>query len=201
MDRGCLHRNTRAIWLLILLGRHPFLVGEDRTLQFAQLRTRLEAEFIDHPGAESAVHLERLRLAAAATQRTHQLRMRPLLERSGSHERLEFGDHFSVSAQREVTIDPVSDGKVVEFAQAPELSVDERVVLQTFHRQPAPLGQCLGQQTSPRRRLRDAVRLRDVQPKTPDVGLLVADAKPVAARLGHERARAVVVERATQLGD
>ena len=57
-----------------LLGRQLGVVREDRLLEPPQLRPGLDPELVDEQPAPLAHHLERLRLAAAAVEREHQVR-------------------------------------------------------------------------------------------------------------------------------
>ena len=56
--------------------------------------------------ARRPVGLERLRLAARAVQREHQLAAQPLAQRVLGDERLELADELGVPPQREVGVDP-----------------------------------------------------------------------------------------------
>ena len=57
------------------------VLRQDRVLEGAQLGARLDADLLDERAPGAAVGLERVRLAAAAVQREHQLRAQVLAQR------------------------------------------------------------------------------------------------------------------------
>ena len=66
-------------------------MGEDRALQFPQLRPRLETELTVQELPPLAVRLQCLRLAAGAVEREHQEPAQPLAVRVLADKRLELG--------------------------------------------------------------------------------------------------------------
>ena len=67
-------------------------MDEDRLVEFVQLGSRLEPELFDEDVAGVAVGCQRVRLAAAAVEREHQLRVQPLTPRVLRDVPLQVGD-------------------------------------------------------------------------------------------------------------
>ena len=68
------------------------VLAQDRALQLAQPRARLEPELLHEPGARVAIDRQRLLLAPRAVEREHQLAAQLLAQRMLARERVELGD-------------------------------------------------------------------------------------------------------------
>ena len=79
------------------------VVAEDRLLELLERRARLEAELLDEARSGRPVHLERLRLAAAAVEREHAQRLEALAQRVLGRQRLELADELGLPRR---TLDP-----------------------------------------------------------------------------------------------
>jgi hypothetical protein len=81
------------------------VLREDRALQIAQRRPRLEPELVDEHAAGFAKRLERLGLTPRAVQREHELRPQPLAERMLRDERLELAHELVVPSELQLELD------------------------------------------------------------------------------------------------
>ena len=90
-----------------------------------QLRPGLEADLLDQPGPRGAVGLQRLRLAAVAVEREHELAAQPLAQRMLAHERLQLADHARVVAERELRLDAQLDRRQPQLLQADDRPLGE----------------------------------------------------------------------------
>ena len=68
-----------------------WILRENRLLQRAQLRARLDANLLDQRSPRAPVRLERLRLPAAAVEGEHEVSTQTLAQRLLGHRRLELG--------------------------------------------------------------------------------------------------------------
>ena len=121
------------------------VLAEDRGLELAELRAGIDAELLDEGLACSAVGSERIRLAAGAVEREHELRARALAQRLGLDERLELGDELGVTAQCEVGVDALLDDDGSQLLEARDLRLRERLVDEVGERRPAPERERLAQ--------------------------------------------------------
>jgi hypothetical protein len=88
-------------------------VGQDGFVEVVEVGAWLDPELLDEHLAGVAVGLERVCLAAAATQREHQLRVQPLTPRVLAGELLELTDQLSVAPDDEVGLDAQLEGREV----------------------------------------------------------------------------------------
>ena len=121
------------------------VLAEDRGLELAELRAGIDAELLDEGLARGAVGGERVRLAARAVEREHELRARALAQRLGLDERLELGDELGVTAEREVGVDALLDDDGSQLLEARDLRLRERLVDEVGERRPAPERERLAQ--------------------------------------------------------
>ena len=82
---------------------------ENPLVELDQRRARVESELVGEEATSSLVGLERVRLAAGAIQRQHQLPPDSLLERMLRGQALDFRHQLSRPAVREVGVDPLDD--------------------------------------------------------------------------------------------
>jgi hypothetical protein len=81
------------------------LLAEDRLLELLERRARVDPELLDERSARVPVDLERLRLAARAVEREHELGAEALAERVRGDELLQLSDDFPVPAEGEIGLD------------------------------------------------------------------------------------------------
>ena len=90
---------------------------EDRALQPAQCRRRLDTELVPQRLPHPPVDLERLRLPTRSVEREHQLRAQPLSRRVLHRELVELTDDLGVTAEVEVRIDPQLERRKLDLVQ------------------------------------------------------------------------------------
>jgi hypothetical protein len=103
---------------------------------------RLDAELIRQRPAGITVGLERLRLAARAVEREHQLSSLALAERVLRDQRFELADDLGVAAKLEVGVDSVLDRRQPQLLEAPDLVLRKRLVLELGQGRPSPECEC-----------------------------------------------------------
>ena len=81
------------------------VLPQDRAVQLAEGRARLDPELVHERAASVLVGLERLRLPAGAIEREHQLRAQTLAQRILGDERLQLADELGVEPGLEVGVD------------------------------------------------------------------------------------------------
>jgi hypothetical protein len=81
------------------------ILAQDRQLQIAQPRRRLDAQLLVEPPAEALVGGERLGLAARAVEGEHELAVRALAQRVRRDQQLELGDELAGRAAGEIRLD------------------------------------------------------------------------------------------------
>ena len=97
------------------------------------------------------VALQRVRLAAGAVEREHQLAAQPLPQRVLVDERLELGDELAGAAQLEIGVDPFLERVEAKLLETADLVLRERLEgevgerrsppdRQRFAEEPGPLG-------------------------------------------------------------
>ena len=122
------------------------LLAEDRAVERLQLRAGLDAELLDERPARVVVGRERLRLAAAAVERQHQLPAQPLAQRVRADERLELGDQLGVRAELEIGCDPLLEHAEPQILEPVDLGLRERLRLEVGERRAAPQVERLAEQ-------------------------------------------------------
>ena len=174
-------------------GRRGDLVAQDRRLQRAQLRRRLDAQAVDERLVRAAVGLQRVRLPPGAVEREHLLAAQPLAQRMLAHERLELADHLGVAAAGEVRVDPVAQARQPQVLQPRDLRLREALVGDVRERRAAPQRE----RPSQRRRRLPRLAARELGATAPEellepVGVERSRRQPqrVAAALGDEHALA-----------
>jgi hypothetical protein len=120
-------------------------VAQDRPLQLAKGRRRLEAELLQQQLPHLAVDLEGLGLAAAAVEGEHQLAAEPLAQRLGGDQALELADQLGPGAKGQVGVDPLLHTDQAQLLKAGDLGLGERLVAEVGQRRSPPQGQRLGQ--------------------------------------------------------
>ena len=126
------------------------VLAQDRRLERAQVRRRLDAEPVDERAARVAVGRERVGLAAGAVEREHLLAAQPLAQRMLAHERLELARDLGVPPAREVGVDAVAQAGEPQILQPRDLGLGEALVGDVRERRAAPQRERLAQR---RRRL------------------------------------------------
>ena len=119
-ERGDEERPARARDRLAPRARMGELrvLAEDRGVQFAQPRARLDAELVHEHRAGAAVCLERFGLASRPVERGHQEPAGPFAERMLRHEPLERGDDVDVAPERELRLDPPLEREDAQLLEA-----------------------------------------------------------------------------------
>ena len=173
---------------------------EDRPLQIAQRRPRLEAELVHHGPARVVVGRERLGLASGTVEREHQLGSESLAERVLAHQRTQLRHQLGGRAALQLGRDQLLAGLDPQLLQPCDGLARERLVLEARERPAAPQReprpQCLRRALGPVRRELLAPGVEgSLEPV--EVQLSGLDAQGVAARSGCEPA-AVVAERLSQ---
>ena len=111
---------------------------EDPPLQLAELLARLEPELLDERRARIAIRLERLRLAARAIQRQHQLTREALAQRMRPDRRRELTDEVGVPAVGELALEPTFQGGQAQLLEARDLALGEVLEREVGERRAAP---------------------------------------------------------------
>ena len=94
------------------------VLTEDRRLQPAQLRARIQAELVGEHPPGVAEGTQRVRLTARAVQGQHQLAPQALAERCGPNRPVEVGDQVGVATHRQQGVETVFAGGRPQFLQA-----------------------------------------------------------------------------------
>ncbi len=118
--------------------RERRILPQDRPLELAQLRTRVEAELLVEQLLALAIHVQCLGLATRPVQRAHEERARPFLKRVRPHERLQLGDELGTTAEIELRLDATFDRVLTQLAEARRLRLDEGLVLEVGERRAPP---------------------------------------------------------------
>ena len=173
-------------------------MGEDHRLQPAQLRAGLEPELLDQEPAALAHDLERVRLAAGAVERQHQLPAQPLAQRVLGHERAQLADQVGGVAARQLGRQPLLDRLQPQLLQARDLALGELVEAMVGERGPAPQRQRRLELVGRQQRLeaaavdRVALDLQRVAGRAPAHRQLLADPRAQARDLLLQRLVAAV---------
>jgi hypothetical protein len=114
------------------------ILAEDRLLEAPQLGAGLDAEVVDQRASRVAVDVERLRLAATAIERQHQLATRAFAERVLGHERLELPDELGVTARLQVGVHTVLERGEPQALESGDLRSREVLVREVCERRPTP---------------------------------------------------------------
>ena len=111
---------------------------EDRALELAQLRARLESELADERRPCIGICRERVGLAAGAVEGEHQPAAEPLAQRVAPRELLELPDQLGVAAEREVRVDAELERLDVRLLEPCYVIAGEALVLEVAERPTAP---------------------------------------------------------------
>ena len=131
---------------------------EHPTLHLLQLAPWFDPELLHEQSPRLPVDLERLRLAARAVQREHELPAQPFAQRRLRHESLEVPDDLRVAAEGELRVGEVLLRAEPQLLQPSDVGLAGVVVVQVGQRGAAPQREPLVQR--PRRRIRIAPRER-----------------------------------------
>ena len=135
------------------------VLPQDRALELAEERRRLDPELGVERLARRAVDVERLRLPAGAVEGSHERAHETLVQRMRADERLELGDELGVSAEREVGIDSQLERREAGGFEALGFRLREHVVRQLGEGLPAPESERLAEQPARAARRFGAFRL------------------------------------------
>ncbi len=161
-----------------ILAQHP-------PLELLQLRRRVEPELVGEREPRRPVDLERLRLAAAAVEREHQLAAQPLAQGVRSDQLLQLPDERSVPAEPELGVDPLLLRRHAQLVETCGLEPREVLLLEIGERRPAPELERIAEQPGLRRRLRVSCLLQQALEAVAIDGI-PPDDEPVAGRLRDE---------------
>ena len=114
------------------------VLAQDRRLERAQVRRRLDAEPFDERAVRVAVGGERVGLAAGAVERQHQLAAQALPQRMCLDQRLELPGDLGVAADREIGLDALAEAADPQILQPRDLGLREALVGDVGERRPAP---------------------------------------------------------------
>ena len=117
------------------------VVREDRLLEPPKLGPRLEPELVGEHAPRLLKRLERIRLAAAAVERQHQLPPQPLAEGVVRERRTERRRQLPMLAEREPDLEVLLERVDVQRLEPACLGAEPRRAGQTLQRRPAPEGQ------------------------------------------------------------
>ena len=157
-------------------GRHDVghLLAQDRPLQGAQLRRRLQPEPVQQRRAGSAERVERVGLATGAVEGEHQLAAQRLVEGMRVDERLQLVEHLRVEPAGEVGLDALPHGADAQRVEPARLLPREGRVPHVRQRRPPPQVEGVAQ----RRGRLHGLATRELRPAAP-----------------HERREAIGVDR------
>ena len=133
---------------------------EDRPLEAAQRRPRLDPELLDQGGPRRPVGVQRLRLPARAVEREHELAAQALRQRVLGDQALELADELVGAAESEVRVDAILERGEVKLLEPTDLTLRPRLVGELGERRAAPEREGLAQALGSGRRLGPA-RLGD----------------------------------------
>ena len=152
------------------------VMPEDPLLERSERRGRHEPELLVEGPPQILQRRQRVRVAAAAIQREHELRPRALAERLAGDERLELGRHGGVVPERQLGVDAILDAVEAQLRQTRRLEHGERLA-ELRERLAAPEGERVAEQRGrpcarrPRRaRARPASRNRSNRARSTDSG-------------------------------
>ena len=92
-------------------------MAEDRTLQSDEIGRRIEAEFVEEVASGAVERAQRIRLAARAVQREHQLCGEPLLQRVLVDRALQLPHRRGVAAEREHRVEPARERRDADLVE------------------------------------------------------------------------------------
>src|SRR6187551_3294721 len=163
---------------------------EDRSLEALELIVRLEPELLGQQPPARAVDLERVRLAAAAVEREHQLAPQTLAQGMLGDAGLELGDDRAVASELEHRLESPLEGLETKLLETPDLALGEVRERELDEGRPAPEGQRPLERDERRLRIvrQRALRLRSKRRESVGVDRLRRDAQHIAGRLGDEHA-------------
>ena len=114
------------------------VLPQDRLLQLAQRRARLDPQLFYQRPPRRLVDGERVGLPAATVQREHQLGAHALAQRVLGGERLQLGDQIGVATERQIGLDPLLQHREAKLLQPRDRRLRERLVAEVGKRRPAP---------------------------------------------------------------
>ena len=120
-------------------------MAQDRRLQLAQRRARLEPQLLDQQLAPGAVDVERLGLAAGAVEREHQQAAGALAQRLGGDQLLQIGQRLRVAAALQPPVGELLARHEPQLLQAGDLRPQRALVGEVGQHRPAPQRQRLGE--------------------------------------------------------
>jgi len=122
------------------------IVVENRALELAELRRRLQAQLVLQAGSQPLERCKRLGLSRGAVERDHQLRGELFSERFRARQLLELREHLEVSPELQVGLDPPADRLEANLCEARRVGTRRRVRRQIAERHSAPENQRLVEQ-------------------------------------------------------
>ena len=114
------------------------VVREDRLLEPPKLRPRLEPQLVGEHAPRLLERLERVRLAAAAVERQHQLPPQPLAERVVRERRAKRRRELAMLAERERDLELLLERVDVQRLEPARLGAEPRRAGQALQRRSAP---------------------------------------------------------------
>jgi hypothetical protein len=172
-------------------------VTQNPLLQGAQLLARLEPELVHEHSPRLLVRLERVRLAAGAVEREHQLRPELFAQRVLFDQLLDLTYQLGCGPEREIGLDPLLERREPQLLEPAQFVTHARLVRQVFESATAPKTECRLQLLRSLARLR-ALRLRDQPLEAREVEVFGIDPQDVPGRLRQEQ---VGADRLAQAGD
>jgi hypothetical protein len=123
-------------------------VGENRSLQVAQLGAGVEPEVVDQPLRGVAVGGQRVGVATGAVEREHQLGHHPLAGGMLAHQRLKLTDHLAVAAEQQVCLNARLNRPQPKLLEHRDVRLRPRLVGHVGQRRSPPQRQRPAQQLS-----------------------------------------------------
>ena len=114
------------------------VLREDRRLELDQLAPGLHSKLLLHRASRAGVAIERVRLAAAAIEREHQLGLQTLAEWVVRDQRLELARYGAVMAERQLGVHAVLDGAEIDLLEPRDLGLGKCFVGEVGQRGAAP---------------------------------------------------------------
>lgn len=107
--------------------RERVVMGEDLSLEFAQLGAGLEAELVGQDVTDPLERSQAVRLSTAAVEGEHELRPEAFAQRVVVNEAFELGDGGVMAATREIGVDAVLHRREVQLFEPDAIGLRELV--------------------------------------------------------------------------
>jgi hypothetical protein len=113
-------------------------VAEDGRLEISERLTGLKPELLVESAADPPVDIERLRVAAGAVERQHQLRVNALLVWMSSREHLQLAHELGMTTERQLDVEQLDPARKMLLAEPLEVVLRRPLEHDVPERRPAP---------------------------------------------------------------